>query len=132
MTDTDPEAHPRRRSRFVLPILLVAVAGVAVGGTLRVLALVNRDDSPNDATRLGCRIMAEVKTGMNPTGSNRDEIRGLIGDAMAGFRHSNDDVIHDAASGVELSNTTLDDNLFRSSMRTIDNRCHKHYASGWD
>jgi hypothetical protein len=132
MSDIEPEAPPRRRRRVVLPVLLVAVAAVAVGGTLGVLALVNRDDGPNDATRLGCRIMAEARDQMNPTGFNRDGIRDLIGDAMFEFRDSNDDVIRDAASGVELSYTSLDNDLFRSSMRASDDRCHKHYASGWE
>jgi hypothetical protein len=69
---------------------------------------------------------------MNPSGANRAQVRGLIGDAMVEFRDSNDDVIHEAASNVELSYTTLNDSLFSTSMRAIDSRCRHHYVLGWD
>jgi hypothetical protein len=44
MSDTDPDAPPRRRRRFVLPLVIVGVAALAVGGTLGVLALMDDED----------------------------------------------------------------------------------------
>jgi hypothetical protein len=107
------------------------VAAGAVGGTLGVLALVGGEDSPNDATRSGCWTMADIVTRMDPDGSNRAQIRSLIGAAMVEFRDSNDDVIRDAAADVEQAYTSLDDSLYSSSIRAVDNRCREHYAAGW-
>jgi hypothetical protein len=61
VTDPDepPQQHRRGMRRFALPVLLVAVAAVAVGGTLGVLALVG-DDEASAEDRAG--LCADVRT----------------------------------------------------------------------
>lgn len=101
-------------------LVLVAAAGLA-GWWFFI-----REPSPNNETRLGCRLLAEAGVTSSP-----DAARQMVGDALQHFYDSNIEDVRLAAGGVDAAMLIGDDASGRAAMRDLDQICREHYASGW-